>query len=132
MRMKTWKGNDMTRWKTQRTLPDIHKNKNFGNGLVLLTNLFYHLDNNYFAYFHAFGPAVLQKSEKIGQKQIFHEKAHFFLKNGLLSLFFQICLKILQNILLKLLFYLDSTTSQAFSMSFVALTKNFKKSHKNL
>ena len=45
---------------------------------ILLTNIFYHLDKIYFAYFHAFDPAVLQKSEKIGQKAVFHENIDFF------------------------------------------------------
>ena len=46
----------------------------------LLANIFYHFDNTYFAYFHGFGPALLQKSEKIGQKTVFHENTDFSLK----------------------------------------------------
>ena len=44
---------------------------------ILLANIFYHFDKIYFAYFHAFDPAVLQKSEKIGQKPVFHENTDF-------------------------------------------------------
>ena len=47
---------------------------------ILLANEFYHLDYIYFAYSYAFGPAVLQKSEKIGQKPVFHENTDFSLK----------------------------------------------------
>ena len=51
-----------------------------------------------------------------------------FCKNGLFSHVFQIWLNIKKNICLKLLFHLDSTTSQALIMSF----EKFKKSHRNL
>ena len=97
----------------------------------MLTNIFYHLDNNYFAYFHAFGHAVLQKSGKIGQKPVFHKNTDFSVKMAFSAIFFQICLKMINNCL-KLLLHLDSTTSQTFLMSFVAWSKNFKKIHKNL
>ena len=44
---------------------------------IMLTNIFYHLDNNYFAYFEVTDPAEQKKSEKIGQKTVFHENTDF-------------------------------------------------------
>merc|ERR1711989_9510 len=73
---------------------------------VLLANIFYYPNNNHIAYFYAFGPAVLQKSEKIGQKPVFHKNTNFSLKNAFLAFFFQICLIILKNVCLKYFFIL--------------------------
>ena len=51
----------------------------------MIANIIYHLDNNYFAYFYTFGPAVLQKSEKIDQKPVFHESTDFSLKMNVIG-----------------------------------------------